>query len=86
MTRIGKHIVAPGLMTAAFTPLASAADLTSTTSGDARAKVVTAAALANIAMSEKDGDALIVATRMLVTADPLRFPVSQVPQIPPNQS
>lgn len=50
---------------------ASADDLTNATAGDARTKVETAVALANIAVAEKDGEALLVAARLLATAGPV---------------
>lgn len=50
---------------------AAAADLTSKEGADARTRVETAVALANIAMAEKDGEALLVATRMLAKAGPV---------------
>ena len=42
--------------------------------GDARTKVATAVALANIATAEKDGEALLVATRLLASAGPVAKP------------
>lgn len=51
--------------------VAAAADLTAATAGDARTKVATAVALANIATADKDGEALLVAARMLATAGPV---------------
>jgi len=53
---------------------ASAEEMTAATAGDARTKVATAVALANIAKADKDGEALLVATRMLATAGPVAVP------------
>lgn len=71
---IRNHLIALAIATTGLGSLASAADLTTTATGDARTKVATAVALANIAMSEKDGEALLVATRMLATAGPVAKP------------
>lgn len=51
--------------------MATAGDLTGAATGDARTKVETAVALANIATAEKDGDALLVAAKLLATAGPV---------------
>jgi hypothetical protein len=48
-----------------------AEDQTTKESADARTKVATAVALANIATAEKDGDALLVAARLLASAGPV---------------
>ena len=71
MTTIGKSLVALALIGAGFVSAAGAADLTSAAAGDARTKVATAVALANIATADKDGEALLVAARMLATAGPV---------------
>ena len=71
MTNIGKSLIVGALMSAGFALAASAADLTGAAAGDARTKVATAVALANIATSEKDGEALLVAARPLATAGPV---------------
>ena len=65
MTRIGISLIVGALMAAGFATAASAADLTGAAAGDARTKVATAVALANIATSDKDGDALLVAAKLL---------------------
>jgi len=48
-----------------------AQDQTSKEAADARTKVATAVALANIATAEKDGEALLVAARLLASAGPV---------------
>lgn len=55
-----------------------AGDLTSAATGDARTKVATAVALANIAKSSNDGEALLVAARLLTEAGPVAEPGTQV--------
>ena len=71
MTTFGKSLIVGALLSAGFALSASAADMTGAAAGDARTKVATAVALANIATSEKDGEALLVAARMLATAGPV---------------
>ena len=52
--------------------LAHAAEkMTAEQQADARTKVATAMALANIAKADKDGDAMLVAARMLAEAGPV---------------
>ena len=74
MTRIGRSLIAVTMMTAGLVSMAAAADLTGAATGDARTKVATAVALANIATAEKDGEALLVATRLLASAGPVAKP------------
>jgi hypothetical protein len=74
MTRIGSSLIAVAMMTAGLVSTAAAADLTGAAAGDARTKVATAVALANIATAEKDGEALLVATRLLASAGPVAKP------------
>jgi hypothetical protein len=71
MTTMRNSLIAATLMAAGFAAAASAADMTGAAAGDARTKVATAVALANIATSEKDGEALLVAARLLATAGPV---------------
>jgi hypothetical protein len=55
-----------------------AADMTPQQQADARTKVQTAVSLAMIAEAEKDGDALLVAAKMLSTAGPVAKPGGEV--------
>jgi hypothetical protein len=71
MPTFGKSLIVGALLSAGFALSAGAADMTGAAAGDARTKVATAVALANIATSEKDGEALLVAARMLATAGPV---------------
>lgn len=57
-----------------ITAPARADELTAASSGDARTRVATAVALANIAKTEKDGAAMLVAARMLAKAGPVAVP------------
>ncbi len=77
MTRFGPSLIVLAL-TAAGLASASAADLTGAAAGDARTKVATAVALANIAQTEKDGEALLVAAKLLATAGPVAVPGGEV--------
>jgi hypothetical protein len=71
MTVIGKSLIALALISAGLVSAAYAADATAAGSADNRTKVATAVALANIATADKDGDALLVAARMLATSGPV---------------
>ena len=71
MTVIEKSLIALALIGAGFVSAAHAADATTPASADARTKVATAVALANIATADKDGEALLVAARMLATSGPV---------------
>ncbi len=53
------------------TTLAFAGGMTPQQQADARTKVETAVALANIAKADKDGEAMLVAARMLAEAGPV---------------
>ena len=74
MTRFGRSLIAVTMMSAGLVLMAAAADLTGAATGDARTKVATAVALANIATAEKDGEALLVAARLLASAGPVAKP------------
>ncbi len=71
MTRVTKLLAVLALSTMGASLSANADDLTAANAGDARTKVATAVALANIATAEKDGEALLVAARLLATAGPV---------------
>ena len=66
-----KRLTAAAVAMVAAAAISYAADQTSKEAADARTKVATAVALANIAIAEKDGDALLVATRLLASAGPV---------------
>lgn len=61
-------------LAAGFVGTSQAADLTGAATADARTKVATAIALANIATAEKDGEALLVAAKLLASAGPVAKP------------
>lgn len=77
MTRMNTGLAALALALASA-GLAQAGDLTGPATGDARTKVATAVALANIARAEKDGEALLVAAKLLATAGPVAEPGNAV--------
>jgi hypothetical protein len=66
-----KKLAVTAFVTAAMLAPSFANDRASKEAADNRTKVATAVALANIAMAEKDGEALLVATRLLASAGPV---------------
>lgn len=66
-----KRLALVAMSSVALAGAAYANDVTSKEGADARTKVATAVALVNIAMADKDGDALLVAARMLAKAGPV---------------
>lgn len=60
------------------TTLALAGSMTPQQQQDARTKVETAIALSNIAMADKDGDAMLVAAKMLAEAGPVAKPGAEM--------
>lgn len=71
MQTLFKSLAVSGMMLAAMSLHSFGQDQTSKELADNRTKVETAVALANIAMTEKDGDALLVAVRLLASAGPV---------------
>lgn len=73
MKTIGKSLLA-AVLVAGFGATAISQELTAASAGDARTKVATAVALANIAVAEKDGEALLVAAKLLASAGAVAKP------------
>jgi hypothetical protein len=71
MKTLFKGLAAAAAVTVMVAGMSYAQDQTSKEAADARTKVATAVALANIATAEKDGEALLVAARLLASAGPV---------------
>ncbi|UVK45629.1 hypothetical protein BPNPMPFG_001183 [Mesorhizobium sp. AR07] len=71
MTTVRKVLALAFASTLGSTTLTFAGGMTPEKQADARTKVETAVALANIAKADKDGEAMLVAARMLAEAGPV---------------
>lgn len=71
MQSLLKKLTVTAIVTAAAMAPSLAGDQVGREAADKRTKVATAVALANIATAEKDGEALLVAARLLATAGPV---------------
>lgn len=69
-----RRIVTIIALTAGLGGAALAQEMTPEQQADARTRVQTAVSLANIAMAEKDGEALAVAARLMASAGPVAKP------------